>query len=189
MNTPNDTVRSTIYEASLALDECRWQDWLALCDDQFYYAIKAFSPEIHYDMTYLDASLAEMVSMCELLPKHNTDHSPLSRHTVVYRVAVDEAERARPRSRRSPSTGPSSTAWPPTSKRARRTSSWSASTTTGSSSRTEVRSSWSASCGSIRAASTRDRTGRSDADATAAIEAETTIRANRIDWYRIPYPA
>ena len=91
MNTPNDTVRSTIYEASLALDECRWQDWLALCDDQFYYAIKAFSPEIHYDMTYLDASLAEMVSMCELLPKHNTDHSPLSRHTVVYRVAVDES--------------------------------------------------------------------------------------------------
>ena len=46
--------------------------------------VKAFSPEIHYDMLYLDGSRAEMVSMCELLPKHNTDHSPLSRHTVVY---------------------------------------------------------------------------------------------------------
>lgn len=90
MSTPNDTIRSTIYEASLALDECRWGDWLALCGDEFYYAIKAFSPEIHYDMIYLDGTRAEMVSMCELLPKHNTDHSPLSRHTVVYRVTVDE---------------------------------------------------------------------------------------------------
>ena len=90
MSTPNDTIRSTIYEASLALDECRWNDWLALCDDEFYYAIKAYSPEIHYDVTYLDGSHPELVSMCELLPKHNTDHSPLSRHTVVYRVAVDE---------------------------------------------------------------------------------------------------
>lgn len=90
MSAPNDTIRSTIYEASLALDECRWDDWLALCDDEFYYAIKAFSPEIHYDMTYLDGSREEMASMCELLPKHNTDHSPLSRHTVVYRAAVDE---------------------------------------------------------------------------------------------------
>ena len=90
MSTPNDAVRSAIYEASLALDECRWTDWLALCDDTFYYAIKAFSPEIHYDMTYLDGSRAEMVSMCDLLPKHNTDHSPLARHTVVYRVTVGD---------------------------------------------------------------------------------------------------
>ena len=90
MSTPYEAVRSTIYEASLALDDCRWEDWLALCDDEFYYAIKAFSPEISYDMIYLDASRAEMASMCEMLPKHNTDHSPLSRHTVVYRVAVDE---------------------------------------------------------------------------------------------------
>ncbi|MCY4468320.1 MAG: nuclear transport factor 2 family protein [Thiotrichales bacterium] len=90
MSTLNDAIRSTIYEASLALDECRWDDWLSLCDDEFYYAIKAYSPEIHYDMIYLDGNRAEMVSMCELLPKHNTDHSPLSRHTVVYRVEVDE---------------------------------------------------------------------------------------------------
>ena len=90
MSLLNDAIRSTIHEASLALDECRWDDWLALCDDEFYYAIKAYSPEIRYDMIYLDGNRAEMVSMCELLPKHNTDHSPLARHTVVYRVEVDE---------------------------------------------------------------------------------------------------
>ena len=140
MSTPNDTIRSTIYEASLALDECRWEDWLALCDDEFYYAIKAFSPEIHYDMTYLDGSRAEMVSMCDLLPKHNTDHSPLSRHTVVYRVDRRRGRRGCVRGLvvRRP-TGPCSTAWPRTSRRVRRTSSWSASTTTGSSSRTGAR--------------------------------------------------
>ena len=87
---PEDAVRATIYEASLALDECRWEDWLALCGDEFHYAIKAFSPEIRSDMIYLDGSRAELASMCEMLPKHNTDRSPLSRHTVVYRVAVDE---------------------------------------------------------------------------------------------------
>lgn len=90
MSNQNDVIRSTIYEASLALDECRWDDWLALCDEEFHYAIKAFSPEIHYDMTYLDGSRAEMQSMCEMLPRHNSDHAPLSRHTVVYRVTVDE---------------------------------------------------------------------------------------------------
>lgn len=90
MSTPYDAIRSTIYEASLALDECRWEDWLALCDDEFYYAIKAFSPEIRYDMIYLDGSRDEMASMCEMLPKHNTDHSPLSRHTVAYRITAGE---------------------------------------------------------------------------------------------------
>ena len=92
MNTPNDAIRAAVYEASLALDECRWTDWLALCDDTFYYAIKAYSPEIHYDMTYLDGNRAELVSMCDLLPKHNTDRSPLARHTVVYRVTVDDGD-------------------------------------------------------------------------------------------------
>ncbi len=91
MTATHDTIRSTIYEASLALDECRWDDWLALCDDGFHYAIRAFSPEIHRDMTYLDGSRAEMASMCDLLPRHNSDRSPLARHTIVYRVAVDEA--------------------------------------------------------------------------------------------------
>jgi len=30
--------------------------------------------------------------MTEMLPKHNSDHSPLARHTVVYTVDVDEAQ-------------------------------------------------------------------------------------------------
>ena len=87
-----ELVRGTIYRASLCLDEGRWEDWLALCDEDFYYAIRAFSPEINYDMTYLDGKRADLATITEMLPKHNSDHSPLARHTVVYTVDVDEEQ-------------------------------------------------------------------------------------------------
>lgn len=93
MSTKNldaNAVKDVIYRAALCLDAEQWDDWLTLCDDDFQYAIKAFSPEIHYDMTYLSGDRAHMKTMLEQLPKHNTDHSPLSRHTVVYSVELDD---------------------------------------------------------------------------------------------------
>jgi methanesulfonate monooxygenase small subunit len=84
-------VRDTIYRATLALDDQKWDQWLELCDDNFHYAIKSFSPEINRDMTYLQGSRKDLATMVKLLPKHNTDHSPLKRHTTVYTVDVDEA--------------------------------------------------------------------------------------------------
>src|SRR5262249_33017792 len=85
-----DVVRDTIYRATLFLDDQMWDQWLELCDDSFHYAIKSFSPEINRDMTYLQASRKDLATMVKLLPKHNTDHSPLKRHTTVYTVDVDE---------------------------------------------------------------------------------------------------
>jgi methanesulfonate monooxygenase small subunit len=87
---PTETVKDTIYKACLYLDDQKWSDWLALCDEDFHYAIKVYSPEIHNDMTYLAGSRKDMVTMTEMLPKHNTDHSPLKRHATVYSVDVDE---------------------------------------------------------------------------------------------------
>jgi methanesulfonate monooxygenase subunit beta len=90
-----NVVRDTIYRATLLLDDQRWNEWLELCDDSFHYAIKSFSPEINRDMTYLQGSRKELATMVKLLPKHNTDHSPLTRHTTVYTVDVaDDAESA-----------------------------------------------------------------------------------------------
>lgn len=86
--TASDAVRSTIYRASLLLDDQKWDDWLALCSDDFQYAIKSFSPEINVDMTYLQGSHKDLKTMVGMLPKHNTDHSPLHRHTSVYTVDV-----------------------------------------------------------------------------------------------------
>lgn len=81
-------VRDTIYRAALHLDAQKWEDWLDLCDEKFFYAIKAFSPEINYDATYLQGNRKDMQTLVRLLPKHNTDHSPLTRHTSVYTVDV-----------------------------------------------------------------------------------------------------
>lgn len=86
-----DAVKDVIYKAAMLLDEGQWNKWLALCDEDFSYEIKAFSPEIQYDMTYLSGSRADLTTMTEMLPKHNTDNSPLTRHTVVYSVDVDDA--------------------------------------------------------------------------------------------------
>lgn len=85
-----NAVKDVIYRAALSLDDERWSDWLALCDEDFAYAIMAFSPEIRRDMTYLNGDRKDLETMTEMLPKHNTDHSPLSRHTVVYAVDVDQ---------------------------------------------------------------------------------------------------
>jgi len=83
-------VRDTIYRSTISLDQQDWNEWLAHCDDKFQYAIRAWSPEINKDVTYLALDRNGLATMVKLLPKHNTDHSPLTRHTSVYTVDVDE---------------------------------------------------------------------------------------------------
>ncbi len=87
-------VRETIYRSTILLDQQDWNGWLAHCDDQFQYAIRSWSPEINKDMTYLALDRSSLASMVKLLPKHNTDHSPLTRHTSVYTVDVDDEARS-----------------------------------------------------------------------------------------------
>ena len=71
-------VRDTIYRSTILLDQQEWNEWLAHCDDEFQYAIRAFSPEINKDVTYLALDRKGLATMVKLLPKHNTDHSPLT---------------------------------------------------------------------------------------------------------------
>ena len=85
-----EKVKNTIYAACIALDDQQWLDWIDLCDTDFQYAIKAYSPEISADMTYLAGDRAHMDALVKMLPKHNSDHSPLNRHCVVYQVKVAE---------------------------------------------------------------------------------------------------
>lgn len=86
---PSSLVRDTIYRSTVLLDRQDWDGWLAHCDDSFNYAIRAWSPEINKDLTYLALDRNGLALMVKLLPKHNTDHSPLTRHTSVYTVDVD----------------------------------------------------------------------------------------------------
>lgn len=85
-----EAVKDAIYRACLHLDGQEWNEWLGQCADDFQYAIKAYSPEIRNDMTYLSGSRDELATLTETLPKHNTDESPLSRHATVYAVDVSD---------------------------------------------------------------------------------------------------
>lgn len=84
-----DAVKDTIYKACLLLDDQKWNEWLSLCDDGFEYAVTAYSPEIRQDMIYLSGNRKDLSGMVGMLPKHNSDHSPLKRHTTVYSVDVE----------------------------------------------------------------------------------------------------
>lgn len=92
MTASRDTIESikdAIYKSCLLLDDQKFKDWLELCDGDFTYAIVAYSPEIRRDMTYFSGTRQDLSLMVDVLPKHNTDHSPLRRHASVYNVEVD----------------------------------------------------------------------------------------------------
>ena len=44
-------------------------------------------------MKYLFLDRKELTEYFDLLPKHNTDHSPLRRHATVYSVNVDDEKK------------------------------------------------------------------------------------------------
>jgi methanesulfonate monooxygenase small subunit len=85
-----EMVKDAIYQACLNLDENKWDDWLDQCGGDFKYSVTAYSPEIGKDMKYLGLNREELKEYFALLPKHNTDHSPLRRHATVYSVNVDD---------------------------------------------------------------------------------------------------
>lgn len=91
---PSALVRDTIYRSTLLLDRQNWNEWLSHCDETFQYAIRSWSPEIKKGLTYLALDRNGLASMIKLLPKHNSDHSPLTRHTSVYTVDVDDAAKS-----------------------------------------------------------------------------------------------
>jgi len=75
-----------VYRSCLALDAQDFKGYLELCHETFRYTVSAHSPEIRKDMVWLDHDKREMQLLFNNLPKHISDHSPLSRHAVVYTV-------------------------------------------------------------------------------------------------------
>ena len=86
-------VTDTIYRSCLYLDDGNWGGFLNLCDDSMIYSIKAYSVEIRRDMEYLSHNKKELGSLTDMLPKLNSDHSPLRRHASVYTVDISEDEK------------------------------------------------------------------------------------------------
>ena len=86
-------IEELVYRSCMALDERNFKGFLDLCDDGFQYTVTAYSPEIRKDMVWLDYDKAGMTTLFGNLPKHNSDHSPITRHATVYTVSVDAAGR------------------------------------------------------------------------------------------------
>ena len=59
----------------------------------FDYTITAHSPEIRKDMVWLDHDKAGMQLLFNNLPRHISDHSPLTRHAIVYTVEYAAEQR------------------------------------------------------------------------------------------------
>jgi len=83
-----EKVKDAIYQSCIYQDDLQWSNWLDLSAENYHYAIRAYSPEIRADMEYMGGGLEYMRSLTEMLPKHNTDNSPLKRHCTVYKVEV-----------------------------------------------------------------------------------------------------
>jgi methanesulfonate monooxygenase small subunit len=84
-------IEELIYRSCLALDAKEYKAFLALCDKDFRYSITAYSPEVRREMVWLDHDRPGMETLFTNLPKHNSDHSPLTRHATVYTVDMDGA--------------------------------------------------------------------------------------------------
>ncbi|MDB5808722.1 MAG: msmB [Betaproteobacteria bacterium] len=91
MKPDRSAIEEVVYRSCLALDEKDFKGYLALCASEFHYTITAHSPEIRKDMVWLDHDKAGMQMLFTNLPRHNSDHSPVTRHATVYTVDMDEA--------------------------------------------------------------------------------------------------
>lgn len=85
-------IEELVYRSCLALDTKDWKGFLELCHDDFRYTITAYSPEIRRDMVWLDHDKKGIDTLLANLPRHNSDHSPITRHATVYTVELDGAK-------------------------------------------------------------------------------------------------
>jgi methanesulfonate monooxygenase subunit beta len=82
-------IEELIYRSCLTLDDRNFKGFLELCDADFHYSVTTYSPEIRKDMIWLDHDRAGIETLFTNLPRHNSDHSPLTRHATVYTVKVE----------------------------------------------------------------------------------------------------
>ena len=85
-----ESVVELIYDGCMAMNAEDWAGFLQLCEPEgFRYRITNYSPEILRTQCWMDRDFKGLKSVLDLLPKHNTDHSPLTRHATVYKVVPE----------------------------------------------------------------------------------------------------
>ena len=87
-------IHRLVYKSCLYMNEESWPEYLSLCDrEAFRYRVVNYSPEIRRDQIWADRDYKAMKSSLDLLARHNSDHSKLTRHANVYDVEYDEQAR------------------------------------------------------------------------------------------------
>jgi methanesulfonate monooxygenase small subunit len=81
-----DGVKDVIYQSCLAMDDEMFDEYLALCTDDYRYKVTAYSPELRKEMIWLDQSRDDLKAMFEMLPEHVKPDGRFTRHVQVYRV-------------------------------------------------------------------------------------------------------
>jgi methanesulfonate monooxygenase small subunit len=92
-NGTDKAVSELIYRSCLLLDEMDFEGFLNLCDSKFRYKVTVYSPEILKHMTWQEVDKAEMKRHLELVPKHVSNPSPLSRRATVYTISYDDKKK------------------------------------------------------------------------------------------------
>ena len=82
----SEQVRTLIYRGILLLDQNDFKGWLDLCTPDFHYTVSLYSPEIRREQVWLDHDHEGMANLIRMLPRHNSDQTPLTRHATVYTV-------------------------------------------------------------------------------------------------------
>jgi methanesulfonate monooxygenase small subunit len=86
------SVRDLIYRSAVMMDGQKVSEWLQeLCAPDFQYLITAYSHEIRREQEWFEGDRDTLLEVVKMMPYHNTDHSPFTRHVSVYTVDIDDA--------------------------------------------------------------------------------------------------
>ena len=86
------SVRDLIYRSAMMMDGQQVTEWLeGLCTPDFEYRITAYSHEIRREQEWFHGLRDELIDVVKMMPYHNTDHSPFTRHVSVYTVDLDKS--------------------------------------------------------------------------------------------------
>lgn len=84
--------RDLIQHTCAVLDGEEFSKYLSSCEKDFSYAIRAYSPEIRKDMTWLEKDAKGLKDLFDIMPKQNRDRTPLTRHFVIQSIAAEDHE-------------------------------------------------------------------------------------------------
>lgn len=83
-------IRELVARSCMAMDRKDFAAFLDMCELEFNYKITAYSPEIRRDMLWLEKDKKGLQDLLEILPKQNMDKTPITRHSALLTVDLDE---------------------------------------------------------------------------------------------------